>query len=231
MWAPRDRQGGRSRTAARRAGAGAGRRGRRAEREARPPASQRAANAACPLAEAAGAVDGEGAPPGGPGAQAAAMRVNEKYSTLPAADRSVHIINICAIEDIGYLPSEGTVSAGGRDPAGGPRTCTAPRTGATGGGRGAPGPRDSGRVGGGHPRARARRCPASQPAAASPERAAGAPGGIAASPREGGSLQAPPRRHPPGTELYGARSPRSGAGSGTGVPHTPGSRRAPVARD
>lgn len=37
------------------------------------------------------------------------MRVNEKYSTLPAEDRSVHIINICAIEDIGYLPSEGTV--------------------------------------------------------------------------------------------------------------------------
>ncbi|KAM9080298.1 anoctamin-1 isoform 8-T8 [Megaptera novaeangliae] len=62
-----------------------------------------------PAAEAAGAVDGEGAPPGGPGAQAAAMRVNEKYSTLPAADRSVHIINICAIEDIGYLPSEGTL--------------------------------------------------------------------------------------------------------------------------
>lgn len=44
------------------------------------------------------------------------MRVNEKYSTLPAEDRSVHIINICAIEDIGYLPSEGTVSAGGRQP-------------------------------------------------------------------------------------------------------------------
>uniref|UniRef100_A0A667HVQ2 Anoctamin n=1 Tax=Lynx canadensis TaxID=61383 RepID=A0A667HVQ2_LYNCA len=39
------------------------------------------------------------------------MRVNEKYSTLPAEDRSVHIINICAIEDIGYLPSEGTVTA------------------------------------------------------------------------------------------------------------------------
>ncbi|XP_020938336.1 anoctamin-1 isoform X7 [Sus scrofa] len=62
-----------------------------------------------PAAEAAGAVDGEGAPPGGAGAQAAAMRVNEKYSTLPAEDRSVHIINICAIEDIGYLPSEGTL--------------------------------------------------------------------------------------------------------------------------
>ncbi|TKC52275.1 hypothetical protein EI555_000394 [Monodon monoceros] len=37
------------------------------------------------------------------------MRVNEKYSTLPAAERSVHIINICAIEDIGYLPSEGAL--------------------------------------------------------------------------------------------------------------------------
>lgn len=61
------------------------------------------------LAKAAGAVHGEGAPPGGPGAQAAEMRVNEKYSTLPAEDRSVHIINICAIEDIGYLPSEGTL--------------------------------------------------------------------------------------------------------------------------
>lgn len=66
----------------------------------------------CPLSEAAGAVDGEGAPPGGVGAQAAEMRVNEKYSTLPAEDRSVHIINICAIEDAGHLPSEGTVSAG-----------------------------------------------------------------------------------------------------------------------
>ncbi|XP_078289930.1 anoctamin-1 isoform X7 [Panthera onca] len=62
-----------------------------------------------PAAQAAGAVDAEGAPPGRPGAQAAAMRVNEKYSTLPAEDRSVHIINICAIEDIGYLPSEGTL--------------------------------------------------------------------------------------------------------------------------
>ncbi|XP_053058778.1 anoctamin-1 isoform X14 [Acinonyx jubatus] len=41
------------------------------------------------------------------------MRVNEKYSTLPAEDRSVHIINICAIEDIGYLPSEGTTKIHG----------------------------------------------------------------------------------------------------------------------
>nr|XP_023420198.1 anoctamin-1 isoform X5 [Cavia porcellus] len=61
------------------------------------------------LTKAAGAVDGEGAPPGGPREQAAKMRVHEKYSTLPAEDRSVHIINICAIEDIGYLPSEGTL--------------------------------------------------------------------------------------------------------------------------
>ncbi|XP_042114119.1 anoctamin-1 isoform X2 [Peromyscus maniculatus bairdii] len=37
------------------------------------------------------------------------MRVPEKYSTLPAEDRSVHIVNICAIEDLGYLPSEGTL--------------------------------------------------------------------------------------------------------------------------
>lgn len=50
------------------------------------------------------------------------MRVNEKYSTLPAEDRSVHIINICAIEDIGHLPSEGTVSQCG----GGGRTGRAP---------------------------------------------------------------------------------------------------------
>ncbi|KAM9220072.1 anoctamin-1 isoform 2-T3 [Dugong dugon] len=62
-----------------------------------------------PAAQASGAVDAEVAPPGGPGAQAAAMRVHEKYSTLPAEDRRVHIINICAIEDIGYLPSEGTL--------------------------------------------------------------------------------------------------------------------------
>ncbi|XP_053416113.1 anoctamin-1 isoform X9 [Nycticebus coucang] len=66
-----------------------------------------------PAAQAAGAVDGEGAPPGGPHAQAATMRVNEKYSTLPAEDRSVHIVNICAIEDIGYLPSEGTTKIHG----------------------------------------------------------------------------------------------------------------------
>lgn len=39
----------------------------------------------------------------------ATMRVPEKYSTLPAEDRSVHIVNICAIEDLGYLPSEGTL--------------------------------------------------------------------------------------------------------------------------
>ncbi|XP_063120199.1 anoctamin-1 isoform X5 [Rattus norvegicus] len=50
--------------------------------------------------DATGAVDGE---------REATMRVPEKYSTLPAEDRSVHIVNICAIEDLGYLPSEGTL--------------------------------------------------------------------------------------------------------------------------
>ncbi|XP_052568253.1 anoctamin-1 isoform X3 [Peromyscus californicus insignis] len=50
--------------------------------------------------DATEAVDGE---------RAATMRVPEKYSTLPAEDRSVHIVNICAIEDLGYLPSEGTL--------------------------------------------------------------------------------------------------------------------------
>lgn len=52
------------------------------------------------LLNATGAVDGE---------CEATMRVPEKYSTLPAEDRSVHIVNICAIEDLGYLPSEGTL--------------------------------------------------------------------------------------------------------------------------
>ncbi|XP_045433427.1 anoctamin-1 isoform X4 [Pipistrellus kuhlii] len=61
------------------------------------------------LAKAAGAVEGQGAPPGGPGAPAADMRVHEKYSSIPAEDRSVHIVNICAIEEAGYLPSEGTL--------------------------------------------------------------------------------------------------------------------------
>jgi hypothetical protein len=96
-------------------GRGAGRPGplratERASERARE--SERATNPArpSPLAEAAGAVDGEGAPPGGPREHASTMRVNEKYSTLPAEDRSVHILNICAIEDLGYLPSEGTVS-------------------------------------------------------------------------------------------------------------------------
>lgn len=78
------------------------------------------------------------------------MRVNEKYSTLPAEDRSVHIINICAIEDIGYLPSEGTVSAGGRDRAGGPRTCAAPGESSTG----MAAPRGARDVGGASTRAR-----------------------------------------------------------------------------
>ncbi|KAG8522529.1 Anoctamin-1, partial [Galemys pyrenaicus] len=107
--------------------AGRARRAGRAGRAGRPrpgggrsaPASERAPRTLpSALAEAAGAVDGEGAPPGGPGAQAAAMRVHEKYSTLPAEDRSVHIINICAIEDVGYLPSEGTPAGPGwRTPA------------------------------------------------------------------------------------------------------------------
>lgn len=52
------------------------------------------------VADATGVVDGE---------REATMRVPEKYSTLPAEDRSVHIVNICAIEDLGYLPSEGTL--------------------------------------------------------------------------------------------------------------------------
>lgn len=52
------------------------------------------------LTNATGVVDGE---------REATMRVPEKYSTLPAEDRSVHIVNICAIEDLGYLPSEGTL--------------------------------------------------------------------------------------------------------------------------
>ncbi|KAM7087131.1 anoctamin-1 isoform 6-T6 [Molossus nigricans] len=84
--------------------------GARCPPEAGPGAAQMKETVLDPLlTEAAGAVDGEGAPPGGPGAQAAAMRVSEKYSTLPAEDRSVHIINICAIEDIGCLPSQGTL--------------------------------------------------------------------------------------------------------------------------
>nr|XP_048314121.1 anoctamin-1 isoform X2 [Myodes glareolus] len=59
-----------------------------------------AQSAGTPNSEATGAVDGE---------RAATMRIPEKYSTLPAEDRSVHIVNICAIEDLGYLPSEGTL--------------------------------------------------------------------------------------------------------------------------
>ncbi|XP_013203429.2 anoctamin-1 isoform X2 [Microtus ochrogaster] len=59
-----------------------------------------AQGAGSPNSEATGAVDGE---------RAATMRIPEKYSTLPAEDRSVHIVNICAIEDLGYLPSEGTL--------------------------------------------------------------------------------------------------------------------------
>ncbi|XP_031244902.1 anoctamin-1 isoform X3 [Mastomys coucha] len=59
-----------------------------------------AQGAGTPNSDATGAVDGE---------REATMRVPEKYSTLPAEDRSVHIVNICAIEDLGYLPSEGTL--------------------------------------------------------------------------------------------------------------------------
>ncbi|XP_072495501.1 anoctamin-1 isoform X3 [Notamacropus eugenii] len=69
--------------------------------------------------EDAGAVHGEATPPGpadfslgslGSAPSYEAMRVNEKYSSLPAAaDRGVHIINIRAIDDLGYLQSEGTL--------------------------------------------------------------------------------------------------------------------------
>uniref|UniRef100_A0A8C3TID0 Anoctamin n=1 Tax=Chelydra serpentina TaxID=8475 RepID=A0A8C3TID0_CHESE len=34
------------------------------------------------------------------------MRVNEKYSSLPAEEKGIHIINIRAIEDIGYIQHE-----------------------------------------------------------------------------------------------------------------------------
>ncbi|XP_060239284.1 anoctamin-1 isoform X3 [Meriones unguiculatus] len=61
---------------------------------------QEAQGTGTPNSDTPGAVDGE---------RAATMRVPEKYSTLPAEDRSVHIVNICAIEDLGYLPSEGTL--------------------------------------------------------------------------------------------------------------------------
>lgn len=38
------------------------------------------------------------------------MRVNKKYSCLPAEEKGIHIINIRAIEDIGYDQHESTVS-------------------------------------------------------------------------------------------------------------------------
>ncbi|XP_077178203.1 anoctamin-1 isoform X5 [Paroedura picta] len=38
-----------------------------------------------------------------------AMRVNEKYSSLPAEEKGIHIINIRAIEDIGYVRTESTI--------------------------------------------------------------------------------------------------------------------------
>ena len=161
-------------------------------------------------------MDGEGAPPGGPGAQAATMRVNEKYSTLPAEDRSVHIINICAIEDIGYLPSEGTVSAGDRQPRSPGRAAHLRRPrggwdrrrrvhgalGAWGAPSGARGPRR--RHAPTHPGPESPLAAASPQLQREPEPAAGARGGAlpsrwcrfgatggggeAASPREGGSL-------------------------------------------
>nr|XP_032632408.1 anoctamin-1 isoform X3 [Chelonoidis abingdonii] len=37
------------------------------------------------------------------------MRVNEKYSSLPAEEKGIHIINIRAIEDIGYIQRESTL--------------------------------------------------------------------------------------------------------------------------
>lgn len=40
------------------------------------------------------------------------MRVNKKYSCLPAEEKGIHIINIRAIEDIGYDQHESTVSKG-----------------------------------------------------------------------------------------------------------------------
>ncbi|XP_051823278.1 anoctamin-1 [Antechinus flavipes] len=66
--------------------------------------------------EEAGVVHGEAKPPGpaadspGEAPSHEAMRVNDKYSSLPAAaDKGVHIINIRAIDDLGYLQSEGTL--------------------------------------------------------------------------------------------------------------------------
>lgn len=49
------------------------------------------------------------------------MRVNKKYSCLPAEEKGIHIINIRAIEDIGYDQHESTVSSHG--PAGSGQAC------------------------------------------------------------------------------------------------------------
>ncbi|XP_014430071.2 anoctamin-1 isoform X3 [Pelodiscus sinensis] len=38
-----------------------------------------------------------------------AMRVNEKYTSLPTEEKGIHIINIRAIEDIGYIQHESTL--------------------------------------------------------------------------------------------------------------------------
>uniref|UniRef100_A0A452IKU3 Anoctamin n=1 Tax=Gopherus agassizii TaxID=38772 RepID=A0A452IKU3_9SAUR len=45
----------------------------------------------------------------GEGLNKTAMRVNEKYSSLPAEEKGIHIINIRAIEDIGYIQRESTL--------------------------------------------------------------------------------------------------------------------------
>lgn len=60
-------------------------------------------------AEAQAAEPAEDAPRGAPGTPSEAMRVHDRYSTLPAEDRSVHIVNICALDDEGRRGSEGTL--------------------------------------------------------------------------------------------------------------------------
>uniref|UniRef100_A0A8C3L1C1 Anoctamin n=1 Tax=Chrysolophus pictus TaxID=9089 RepID=A0A8C3L1C1_CHRPC len=45
----------------------------------------------------------------GGGSSATGMRVNKKYSCLPAEEKGIHIINIRAIEDIGYDQHESTL--------------------------------------------------------------------------------------------------------------------------
>lgn len=102
-------------------GAGAGRAGCREEEaaatsgtglglEARPPARQPCCCLSPAEAEAQAAERAEDAPRGAPGTPSEAMRVHDRYSTLPAEDRSVHIVNICALDEDGRRGSEGTVS-------------------------------------------------------------------------------------------------------------------------